>query len=76
MIIERTVLPGIGVRHTMTTEQGRRIGVVVYRLGGRRDVVHDDPADPDGTVNLALTRDEASALANLLGFPELAVVPA
>ncbi|GHJ16198.1 MULTISPECIES: potassium transporter TrkA [unclassified Micromonospora] len=76
MIIERTVLPGIGVRHTITTEQGRRIGVVVHRLGGRRDVVHDDPTDPDGTVNLALTRDEATALANLLGFPELALVPA
>jgi TrkA domain protein len=76
VIIERTTLPGIGVRHTLTTEEGRRIGVIDYQVGGRRDVVHDDPDDPDRMVTLTLTRDEASALANLLGFPELVAVPA
>lgn len=79
MIIERTNLPGIGVRHTLVTEEGRRIGVIDYQVGGRRDVVHDDPDDPDDPdrmVTLTLTRDEASALANLLGFPELVAVPA
>ncbi|MFI7303858.1 potassium transporter TrkA [Micromonospora aurantiaca] len=76
MIIERTNLPGIGVRHTLVTEEGRRIGVIDYQVGDRRDVVHDDPDDPDRMVTLTLTRDEASALANLLGFPELVAVPA
>ncbi|MFG1675411.1 potassium transporter TrkA [Micromonospora sp. NPDC049282] len=76
MIIERTILPGVGVRHAFTTEQGRRITVVEYRAGGRRDVVHDDPHDPDGTIGVTLTPVEASALATLLGFPELVAVAA
>ncbi|MET8908993.1 potassium transporter TrkA [Micromonospora sp. NPDC004551] len=76
MHIERTTLPGIGVRHTFTTGQGRRIGVVEYQAGDRRDVVHDDPDDPDCMISLSLTRAEASALAALLGFPELVAVPA
>ncbi|MET8307755.1 potassium transporter TrkA [Micromonospora sp. NPDC005173] len=71
MDIERTTLPGIGVRHTFTTAQGRRIGIVEYRAGDRRDVIHDDPDDPDWMVSLRLTRVEAIALANLLGFPDL-----
>ncbi|MFC0032621.1 potassium transporter TrkA [Micromonospora chaiyaphumensis] len=76
MNIERTTLPGIGVRHIFTTRQGRRIGIVEYQAGDRRDVVHDDPDDPDGVVSLTLTRDEANALAALLGFPELVAVQA
>ncbi|MGC4897200.1 potassium transporter TrkA [Micromonospora sp. DT31] len=76
MIIERTNLPGLGVRHAFTTEQGHRIAVIEYRVGDRRDLVHDDPNDPDGTIALTLTPAEASALATLLGFPELAAVPA
>ncbi|MCP3786728.1 MULTISPECIES: potassium transporter TrkA [Micromonospora] len=76
MNIERTTLPGIGVRHTFTTGQGRRIGIVEYQVGDRRDVVHDDPDDPDRMVSLTLTRSEASALAALLGFPELVAVAA
>ncbi|TYB40302.1 potassium transporter TrkA [Micromonospora sp. AP08] len=79
MNIERTTLPGIGVRHTFTTGQGRRIGIVEYQVGDRRDVVHDDPDDPDDPdrmVSLTLTRSEASALAALLGFPELVAVAA
>ncbi|MEU0156530.1 potassium transporter TrkA [Micromonospora fulviviridis] len=71
MNIERTTLPGIGVRHTFTTGQGRRIGIVEYQVGDRRDVVHDDPDDPDRMISLTLTRTEANALAALLGFPEL-----
>ncbi|MFI7215308.1 potassium transporter TrkA [Micromonospora maritima] len=76
MIVERTTLPGVGVRHAFTTEQGRRIAVIEYRVGGRRDVVHDDPTDPDRMIGVTLTAAEASALATLLGFPELVAVPA
>ncbi|MCI4066816.1 potassium transporter TrkA [Micromonospora sp. R77] len=71
MDIERTTLPGIGTRHVFTTAQGRRIGIVEYQAGGRRDVVLDDADDPDRMVSLTLTRVEATALAALLGFPEL-----
>ncbi|NES27045.1 potassium transporter TrkA [Micromonospora terminaliae] len=76
MNIERTTLPGIGVRHIFTTGQGRRIGIVEYQAGDRRDVVHDDPDDPDGMISLTLTRAEANALAALLGFPEMVAVRA
>ncbi|GAB3811944.1 potassium transporter TrkA [Micromonospora zhanjiangensis] len=71
MEIERTALPGIGARYTFTTAQRRRIGIVEYDVGDRRDVVYDDPDDPDLMVTLALTRAERTALATLLGFPEL-----
>lgn len=76
MNIERTALPGIGVRHIFTTREGRRIGIIEYQVGDRRDVVHDDPTDPDRMVALTLTRSEATALAALLGFPEVVAVPA
>ncbi len=76
MQIERTSLPGIGVRHTFTTEQGRRIGVVAHRVGGRREFVLDDPDDQDRMVSLTLTRTEATALATLLGLPELVAAAA
>nr|WP_204342041.1 potassium transporter TrkA [Micromonospora terminaliae] len=69
-------MPGIGVRHIFTTGQGRRIGIVEYQAGDRRDVVHDDPDDPDGMISLTLTRAEANALAALLGFPEMVAVRA
>lgn len=67
MQIEVVPLPGIGLRHTFTTEQGRRVGVVTYHAGGVRRLVHDDPTDPDRSCDLRLTRAEALALANLLG---------
>ncbi|MGS2615374.1 potassium transporter TrkA [Micromonospora sp. LZ34] len=73
MKIETVPLPGIGLRHTFTTEQGRRVGVVTHHTGGLRDLVHDDPTDPDRSCGLRLTRAEAHALASLLGV--LDIVP-
>jgi TrkA domain protein len=65
--VEQTSLPGIGVRHDMLTESGRRVGVVSHR-SGRRDLVIYDRDDPDaGTVSVPLTDDEAEALADILG---------
>ncbi|TCB93476.1 potassium transporter TrkA [Micromonospora zingiberis] len=65
--VEQTALPGIGVRHDMMTESGRRLGVVSHR-NGRRDLVLYDPDDPDGcAADIALTDDEAAALADILG---------
>ncbi|MFU8851176.1 potassium transporter TrkA [Micromonospora sp. SL1-18] len=68
MKIEHTPLPGIGMRHTFTTAQGRRVGVVEYRGLDRRDVIYDDLDDPDKTRVLRLTRSEAVTLAGLLGL--------
>lgn len=60
-------LPGIGVRHDVVTSTGRRIGVVSHR-NGRRDFVVFDPDDPDSCLaSVALTDDEAEALADILG---------
>ncbi|MFJ8577975.1 potassium transporter TrkA [Micromonospora sp. NPDC093277] len=68
MKIEHTPLPGIGMQHTFTTAQGRRVGVVEYRGLDRRDVIYDDLDDPDRTCELRLTRSEAVTLAGLLGL--------
>lgn len=65
--VEQVELPGIGMRHDLITEAGRRIGVVSHRSGQRTLVVFDRD-DPDAcTVQLALTDDEAEALAGVLG---------
>lgn len=67
MDVERTALPGIGLQHIMTTGRGRQIGVISHRTG-RRDLVIYDKDDPDTCIaTVALTADEASAIAELLG---------
>ncbi|MES9538605.1 cation:proton antiporter regulatory subunit [Spirillospora sp. NPDC049024] len=67
MDVERTSLPGIGLRHVFTTGRGRQIGVVSHRTG-RRDLVIYDKDDPDTcVVSVALADEEANALAELLG---------
>ncbi|MCF0095373.1 potassium transporter TrkA [Micromonospora sp. NPDC049114] len=68
MIVELTPLPGIGICRMFTTADGRRVGVVTHRPGGRRDLVYESPDDPDATCSLTLTRDEAVTLARLLGI--------
>ncbi|KXK59237.1 potassium transporter TrkA [Micromonospora rosaria] len=65
--VEQTALPGIGMRHELMTESGRRLGVVSHR-NGRRDLVLYDPEDPDACqADIPLTDDEAEALADILG---------
>lgn len=67
MDVERTALPGIGLRHVFTTARGRRIGTISHR-GGRRDLLVYDRDDPDTCVlSVPLTSQEADALAELLG---------
>jgi TrkA domain protein len=65
--VEKIDLPGVGTRHDIVTRTGRRIGVVTHR-GGERELAVFDPADPDSTRDsIALTDDEAAALADVLG---------
>ncbi len=67
MRIERVDLPGIGTRHDVLTESGRRVGVIAHRTGAR-DLAVFDIDDPDAASDtVTLTDDEAAALANVLG---------
>ncbi len=65
--VERTDLPGIGIRHDVLSGSGRRISVITYRDGGH-EVAISDAADPDrAAATVRLEDDEAAALAQLLG---------
>ncbi|MGH9043102.1 MAG: cation:proton antiporter regulatory subunit [Acidimicrobiia bacterium] len=69
--IRQTSLPGVGLRHDFTTRSGQRVGVVSHRTG-RRDVLLYAAADPDAAAaSVALTAEESSALAEVLGGTQL-----
>ncbi len=71
MNVEVTPLPGIGVRKDFALRDGRRVGVVTTR-DGRLSLIVSKADDPDATLaELQLSTDEAGALANLLGAPQL-----
>ena len=71
MNVEVTPLPGIGVRKDFALRDGRRIGVISYR-DGKLELIISKADDPDACVaELPLSHDEAGALANLLGAPQL-----
>ncbi|WP_166463074.1 cation:proton antiporter regulatory subunit [Amycolatopsis acidicola] len=71
MNVEVTPLPGIGVRKDFALRSGRRIGVVTHR-DGQTELIVSKSDDPDACLaSLPLTAEEASALANLLGAPQL-----
>lgn len=69
--VEVTPLPGIGTRQDFLSRTGRRIGVITYR-DGRFELIVSREDDPDAcTASIPLSVDEASALAGLLGAPQL-----
>lgn len=71
MEVDRTALPGIGLRHEFRTAKGQHAAVISHH-NGRRDLVVYDPRDPDTALaTLALTGDEASGVAELLGTARL-----
>lgn len=66
-----TPLPGLGTQQDFTTGSQRRVGVITYR-DGRLELIVSDSEDPDKVcASVALDGEEASALANLLGAPQL-----
>lgn len=72
MDVSETLLPGVGMRYEFTTQAGVRVGLVVRREG-RVDLVVYRGDDPDAATEImALTRDEADTLAELLGAPRIA----
>jgi TrkA domain protein len=69
--VEVTPLPGIGVRKDFALRNGRRVGIVTQR-DGKIDLIVSKSDDPDACLaELPLTAEEAGALANLLGAPQL-----
>lgn len=69
--VEVTPLPGIGVRKDFALRGGRRVGVVTHR-DGRIELIVSKADDPDACLAaLTLSSEEAAALANLLGAPQL-----
>jgi TrkA domain protein len=68
--ITSRVLPGIGVCQEVALHDGRRIGIVTRRSGLRDLVFYDDEGD-GADAAVALTDDEANAVAEILGAPQL-----
>lgn len=67
MHVERAELPGIGVRHDLETNAGRRLSVITFRDGGR-ELAIADARDPDRTAQrVVMTDEEATALSEVLG---------
>lgn len=65
--IEKVDLPGIGIRHDLVTESGRRLGVVSFR-DGERELALYDADDPDACrYAVPISEEEAEALADLFG---------
>lgn len=71
MDVEEVRLPGVGLRYDFPCVNGRRVGVVALKSGGRQLIVYDEK-DPD-TVQVAVDLDseEAAVLAELLGTPRV-----
>jgi TrkA domain protein len=68
--ITSRVLPGIGVCQEVALHDGRRIGIVTRRNGLRDLVLYDEDGD-GAAVDIALDDDEANAVAEILGAPQL-----
>lgn len=70
--VREVELPGVGVRHEFTTEDGNRVGVVSHRSGGR-EIYLADPDDPDSFKRaLRLSAQDARTLAEILGASRVA----
>lgn len=65
--IEETLLPGVGVRHELSTSSGERIAVLTHR-NGRRELAVYDRNDRDAcTTVLHLSPEDTLALSEVLG---------
>jgi TrkA domain protein len=65
--VRETKLPGVGVRHEFTTEDGDDIGVLVHH-DGRREILVYDSDDPDKCSSLvSLSAADTRTVSELLG---------
>ena len=69
--VTETHLPGVGVKHDFTTDDGRDVGVLVHQ-DGRRDIVVYDADDPDKcSMQMSLSAPDTRTLAELLGASQV-----
>jgi TrkA domain protein len=67
MEVQKTTLPGVGVRYDLTTRTGRQLGVLAH-VSGRHDLLVYDRSDPDACQEvIQLSEEESETLAELLG---------
>ncbi|RLE24559.1 MAG: potassium transporter TrkA [Actinobacteria bacterium] len=72
--VRETKLPGVGVRHDFTTDDGTEIGVLVYR-DGRREILVYDSDDPDACTSLvSLSAAGSRTVSELLGASQVTEV--
>lgn len=65
--IQETPLPGVGMRYSFTSSEGRRLTVLHHR-SGRKEVFVESPGDPDASRPvLDLDEREGRILGELLG---------
>lgn len=65
--VRETKLPGVGVRHEFTTDDGRIIGVLVLH-DGRREILVYDSDDPDACSSIvSLSANDTRTVSELLG---------
>ncbi len=65
--VHETKLPGVGVRHEFTTDEGRNMAVIVHH-DGRREVLAYDADDPDTCTSLlTLSERDTQTMAEILG---------
>lgn len=65
--VRETKLPGVGVRHEFTTEDGADIGVLVHH-DGRREILVYDSDDPDKCSSVVtLSAADTRTVSELLG---------
>jgi TrkA domain protein len=65
--VRETKLPGVGVRHEFTSEDGHDMAVIVHH-DGRREILTYGADDPDACRSLvSLSETDTQALAQILG---------
>jgi len=70
-VVRETKLPGVGVKHDFTTDDGREVGVLVHK-DGRRDIVVYSAEDPDTcSMQMSLQEGDSRTLAELLGVSQV-----
>ena len=69
--VRETKLPGVGVRHEFTSEDGTDIAVLVHR-DGRREILVYDTDDPDACSSLvSLSAADTRTVSELLGASQV-----
>ncbi|MFT7598909.1 MAG: TrkA domain protein [Acidimicrobiales bacterium] len=71
-VVRETKLPGVGVRHEFTTEDGSDLAVIVHH-DGRREVMTYEQNDPDACASVVtLSEPDTQTLAEILGVSHVA----